>query len=218
MRGMILAAGRGERMGALTTELPKPLLKVGDRHLIDYSLLAFARAGIKEVVINISYHAEKIKHALGDGARYGVKIFYSEEEERLETGGGVFKALPLLGSHPFIVLSSDIIADYDLTKLPKEPQGLMHLVMVDNPAFHPAGDYYLRDQKLYTEGQPKLTFGNISVFRPELFASCQPGFFRLTKLFNAAISAGQATGEHFRGTWHNVGTPAELNALNQSLV
>src|SRR5437868_3465740 len=111
-RAMILAAGRGERMGELTLNTPKPLLRVDGRYLIEYGIESIKNAGIKEIVINISWHAEKIKAALGDGSQYGVNIIYSEEAERLETGGGIFKALPLLGSEPFLVMSSDIITDY----------------------------------------------------------------------------------------------------------
>src|SRR5690349_8366081 len=105
MRAMILAAGRGERMGELTTHTPKPLVKIAGRYLIEYSILSLTRIGIRDIVINICYHGEQIKFALGDGSRYNATFYYSEEQEALETGGGIFKALPLLGNQPFIVLS-----------------------------------------------------------------------------------------------------------------
>ncbi len=124
MRAMILAAGRGERMGELTMQTPKPLLRVGEYYLIEYVIVNIKRADIQEIVINISYQGEQIKAFLGDGSRYGVKIFYSEEKERLETGGGIFQALPLLGDKPFIVVSGDVITDFPLSRLPQEPDGI----------------------------------------------------------------------------------------------
>ncbi len=216
MRGMILAAGRGLRMGDLTDDVPKPLLRIGKRYLIDYAIEALVKADIRDIVINISYHREQIKAALGDGSDYGVTIHYSEEEERLETGGGVFKALPLLGEEPFIVLSSDIISDYSLASLPKEPKGLAHLVLVNNPVFHMQGDFCLEGQCIYFGGSPTLTFANIGIYRPELFADCQPGYFRLGTLLSQAITQKQVTGEHFTGEWYNVGTPEQLRILSDS--
>jgi MurNAc alpha-1-phosphate uridylyltransferase len=213
MRGMILAAGRGERMGHLTDTVPKPLLRAGNRYLIEYSIEALVKAGIHEIVINISHCREQIKMALGDGKRYGATIDYSEEEERLETGGGIFQALPLLGHAPFIVLSSDIISDYALENLPKEPEGLAHLVLVDNPVFHPQGDFCLDGQRIYCGGSPTFTFANIGVYRPELFADCEPGYFRLSTVLFPAIASQQVTGEYFAGQWHNVGTAEQLHAV-----
>ncbi len=214
MRAMILAAGRGERMGSLTANAPKPLLYVAGKYLIEYAIFSLVKAGIKEIVINVSYQAEQIKTALGDGKRYGVTIFYSEEKERLETGGGIFHALPLLGEEPFIVLSSDIITDYPLHQLPQQPEGLAHLVMVDNPPYHPEGDFGLREGRLVMNVQPTFTFGNISIFRPEFFKNCEPGHFRLTTLLIPAVLANQITGEHYRGAWYNVGTPSDLQEVN----
>lgn len=210
MRAMILAAGRGERMGELTAQTPKPLLRVGEHCLIEYSIANLKRAGIEEIVINVSYHAEQIKTHLGDGKRYGVKLFYSEEKERLETGGGIFQALPLLGSDPFVVLSCDIITDFPLSTLPKQPTGLAHLVLVQNPSYHPRGDFGLVNDMVDLSAAPALTFANISVMRPELFANCDPGHFRLTKLLMPAIQNKQMTGECYQGLWYNVGTPDDL--------
>lgn len=216
MRGMILAAGRGERMGELTKHTPKPLLRVGKHYLIEYSILNFVRAGIRDIVINISYQAELIKQALGTGERYGAKLYYSEEPERLETGGGIFNALPLLGSEPFIVVSCDIVTDYPLQQLPKQPDSLAHLVMVTNPSYHPKGDFGLRaDGRLDLELKPTYTFGNICVFKPALFAGCEAGHFRLTKLLIPAILNHQLSGEHYEGLWYNVGTPDDLAEVNR---
>jgi len=207
---MILAAGRGVRMGSLTDHTPKPLLKAAGKYLIEYSIDALTKIGVREIVINICYHKDHIKKTLGDGSRYGATFYYSEEQEALETGGGVFQALPLLGDQPFIVLSSDIITDYPLSQLPKEPEQLAHLVLVNNPEFHPRGDFCLTDKKIYYTEQNQFTFANIGLYRPELFANCKPGKFRLGDLIKNAVKNSQVTGEHYEGVWHNVGTPEDL--------
>ncbi len=215
MRGMILAAGRGERMGALTLNTPKPLLKVAGRYLIEYAILSLIKIDVREIVINICYHAEKIKAALGDGSRYGATFYYSEEmPPALETGGGIYQALSLLGSQPFIVLSSDVITDYPLDKLPTTVDHLAHLILVDNPSFHPRGDFCLRDASVYRAEQNQFTFANIGMYHPALFADCLPGRFRLGDLLIKASAHEKITGEYYRGIWHNVGTPADLQALN----
>jgi MurNAc alpha-1-phosphate uridylyltransferase len=215
MRAMILAAGRGKRMRDLTIETPKPLLRVGGRYLIEYAILHIKQAGISEIVINVSYQAEQIKAALGDGARYGVAIHFSEEKEPLETGGGIVQALSLLDDKPFLVHSCDIISAFPLVSLPKEPIGLGHVVMVDNPEYHLEGDFGLREGVVDLEAQPTLTFANISVFRPAFFADCEPEYFRLTQLLMPAISKGQVTGEYYRGSWFNIGTPEALDDVNR---
>ena len=215
MRGMILAAGRGERMGELTATTPKPLLRLHGRYLIEHVIDQLVRAGICEIVINISYLSEQIKNALGDGARYGARIFYSEEAERLETGGGIFNALPLLGSEPFLVVSSDVITPFDLRTLPVQPEGMAHLVLVNNPDFHPRGDFGLANGKIDRQAKPALTFANIGVYRPELFQHCQPEYFPLNRILFPAIDAAEVSGEHYQGIWYNIGTPALLHTLNQ---
>lgn len=210
MRAMILAAGRGARMKELTATIPKPLITCGGRYLIEYSLLSLVQSGVKEIVINVCYRAELIKQALGNGERYGVKIYYSEESEALETGGGIYQALPLLGPDPFIVLSSDIITDYPLQNLPKELDGLAHLVLVDNPSFHPKGDFCLTGNTIYCGDNSTLTFSNIGLYRPELFAQCKAGNFRLGNLLQEKILAGKVRGEYYQGIWHNIGTQNDL--------
>lgn len=212
---MILAAGRGERMGDLTAKHPKPLLKVHGHFLIEYAISSLKQAGIREIVINVSYRGDQIMSALGDGEKYGVNIIYSVEEERLETGGGIFQALPLLGDEPFIVVSSDIITDYPLSNLPAHPDGLAHLIMVSNPPYHLDGDYGLRDGKIDLNVSPMLTYSNIGIYRPELFSRCEAGHFRLNTILNPAISAGQVTGEHYQGAWYNIGTPEDLKEINE---
>ncbi|MDR3490685.1 MAG: nucleotidyltransferase family protein [Gammaproteobacteria bacterium] len=210
MRAMILAAGRGERMKELTALTPKPLLRIAGKYLIDYSIEALKKFGIHEIVINVCYRADEIKKVLGNGERYGVNIIFSEETEALETGGGIFQALPLLGAQPFVVVSCDIISDYDFNLLPKNPLGLAHLVMVDNRDFHPRGDYCLHDGKIFKGDTNTLTFANIGIYKPELFADCVQGKFRLATVFDAAIERKQVTGEYFKGVWHNIGTPAQI--------
>lgn len=210
MRAMILAAGLGSRMGELTRELPKPLLRVGNLCLIEHVILNLVRAGFAEIVINISYHAQLIKQALGNGQRYGANIVYSEEKECLETGGGIVKALPLLGSNPFLVVSSDIITDYPLQRLRAQPTGLAHLVLVNNPSYHLKGDFGLKAAKVDFTATPTYTFANLGVYSPDLFKGCEVTHFRLTEVLFPAIRAQQVTGEHFSGQWHNVGTPMEL--------
>lgn len=217
MHAMILAAGRGERMGELTRNVPKPLLRVGDHYLIEYSIFSLQKIGVKKIVINICYHGDQIQHALGDGKRYGVEIVYSVEKQALETGGGIFQALPLLGSDPFIVISSDIITSFPLQKLPTAPQGLAHLVLVDNLVFHPHGDFCLSGQRVFMQDDNEFTFGNIGVYRPELFAGCEAGYFRLGDILKKHAKENKITGEYFSGFWRNVGTPDQLLLLNQQL-
>ena len=215
MRAMILAAGLGKRMGQLTQHIPKPLLTVGNHYLIEYPLIALKKAGISDVIINVHYHAEKIKEALGTGERYGMHLFYSEESTLLETGGGIFHVLPFFEKKPFIVVSSDIISDYEIAKLPRDPLELAHLVLVSNPPYHLEGDFGLSLHKIDCTAQPKLTFGNIAVYRTEFFERCQAGCFRLTNLLFPAIARGVLTGEHYQGLWYNIGTPEELATVNQ---
>lgn len=211
MRAMILAAGRGKRMGALTEHIPKPLLKIQDRYLIEYAIHSLTKINIQDIVINVSYHKEKIKNALGNGDRYGVTIHYSEEEEALETGGGIYHALPLLGTEPFIVISSDIITDYPLQQLPKNPESLAHLLLVDNPTYHPNGDFGLEKQRIVFSNTKTLTFASLGIYRPELFSDCKPGRFRLTEVLNPAIEKKQVTGEYYSGRWQNMGTPEDIS-------
>lgn len=215
MRGMILAAGRGERMGALTASQPKALVRLGEHYLIEYSLKALKKANVCEVVINVCYCKDQIKAALGDGSRYGMTIHYSEEEEALETGGGILKALPLLGKEPFIVLSCDVVSDYSLSVLPSRLEKLAHLVLVDNPLYHPGGDFCLYGKKVYLGGKSTFTFGNIGIYHPDLFKQCAPGKFRLGAVLKTAIHAEQVTGEHYQGIWHNIGRPEDLVFANE---
>jgi len=222
MKAMILAAGRGERMRPLTDTTPKPLLRVHDNYLILNSILNIKHSGIVDLVVNVSHLAEHIEAALGDGAQWGVRIRYSFEREALETAGGIAWALPLLGDEPFLVANGDVFSDYPFATLRARAQTLSaerpaHLVLVDNPAHHPQGDFGLRDGVIVTDG-PRLTFSGIGAYHPSLFAGLARGArYRLAALLAQPIAEGRVTGEHFRGEWNDVGTPERLAELEARL-
>ncbi len=212
MKAMILAAGRGTRMGALTDNTPKPLLKVGDRRLIDWQILRLRDNGFTEIVINLGYLGEQIRAHLGDGAAMGVNIAYSVEPQAgLETGGGVFQALPLLGDAPFLLTNADVFCAFPYRRLRRLAPRSAHLVLVDNPPFKTSGDFAL-DGKRLARGSD-FTFAGISVINPCLFANCRAGRYPIAPLFAAAIDAHTATAEHFTGIWQDVGTPERLAAI-----
>lgn len=216
MKAMILAAGRGERLRPLTLHTPKPLVRVGDKPLIEYHLDALVAAGITDIVINHAWLGEQIVAHLGDGQRFGARIQYSAEGEPLETGGGIFRALPLLGEEPFLLVNGDIWTDYDVGRVRLAEGDLAHLVLVDNPAHHPAGDFALRQGRIVDAGEGRLTYSGISVLHPDLFAGCAPGAFKLAPLLRAAMATGRVGGELLRGRWVDVGTHerlAEVDAL-----
>ncbi|MBB3225707.1 MurNAc alpha-1-phosphate uridylyltransferase [Luteibacter sp. Sphag1AF] len=228
---LILAAGLGERMRPLTTHTPKPLLPVGGKPLIEWHLEKLAAADVRYVVINTSHLADQFPAALGDGSRWGLRIRYAYEGPTpLETGGGILNALPLLGPDPFIVVSGDIYSDYDYARLPAQPEGVAHLVMVDNPPWHPAGDFLLADGRLYEKDAPVvashiapatgaqcLTFANIGVYRPQIVAGQSPGKFKLLPMYQRAMRDGSLRGERFDGFWRNIGTPAQRDELEAQL-
>ncbi|HEY9198100.1 MAG TPA: nucleotidyltransferase family protein [Gammaproteobacteria bacterium] len=218
MKAMILAAGRGERMRPLTDTTPKPLLRAGGRALIEYHLDNLVRAGITDIVINHAHLGAQIEAALGDGARYGARIRYSPEPEgALETGGGIHRALPLLGEGPFLVINGDIWTDFDYRTLPQDFAGLACLVLIDNPEHHPAGDFHLQGDQVFAEGAPRLTFSGIGLYRAALFAGCAPGQFPLAPLLRAAMARNEVRGMHYPGRWWDIGTPERLAALDRLL-
>jgi len=226
-KAMIFAAGRGERMRPLTDTCPKPLLVVGGKPLIVWQIERLARAGFQTIVINHAWLGEQIEAALGDGSRWGVQLRYSAEHEALETAGGIVQALPLLedegASDVFVAVSGDVYADFDYAALNARAETLaalrepgMHLVMVPNPAFHPNGDFGLVDGVLSLEAQPRFTFGNIGLYDTRMFRDLPRGTRRaLTPYYRATIANGLASGELYEGLWENVGTPAQLQALDQ---
>ena len=227
MRALIFAAGKGERMRPLTETTPKPLLGVGGKPLVEWHLEKLAALGATDVVLNISWLADRFAPALGDGARWGLRLHYSHEgPEPLETGGGMLRALPLLGDAPFLAVNGDIWTDYDFARLPREPAGVAHLVMVDNPPQHPRGDFHLDDRgQLQASGSPTLTFSGIGLYRPDILRGwqAQPGAngapprFKLAPLLISAMARGEITGEHHRGRWTDVGTPQRLAELDAAL-
>ena len=219
MNVMILAAGRGERMRPLSDRVPKPLLEVGGRALVEHQLLALARAGFKRAVINVHHLGEQIIERLGDGGRYGIEIVYSREAALLGTAGGIRNALPLLGDAPFAVTNADIFSDYDFARLQRLPADTLgHLVMVDNPPWHAEGDFGMgADGMLTLEGDRKLTYACISVHAPAFFGGDDVGPQSMRALWDAAIARGLLTGEHFRGGWWNIGTPDQLADLRSML-
>jgi MurNAc alpha-1-phosphate uridylyltransferase len=225
MKAMILAAGRGERMRPLTDHAPKPLLQVGGRRLIEWHLQALARAGIREVIINHAWLGAQLPATLGDGARYGLALHYSDEGEvALETGGGIFKALPWLGPEPFLVVNGDVWTDFDHARRPVlDPAALATLVLVPNPPQHPRGDFALHERAgwldIVAEGDagPRYTFSGIGVYRPEFFAGCEPGKFPLLPLFRRAAAARQLRGQLYDGLWFDIGTPERLRDLDERL-
>ncbi|HTW38330.1 MAG TPA: nucleotidyltransferase family protein [Steroidobacteraceae bacterium] len=218
MKAMVLAAGRGERMRPLTDSTPKPLLEVGGKPLIGHLLEALARAGIREVVINLSWLGERIRARLKDGAQYGVEIAYSEEGPvALETGGGIVHALPLLGNAPFIVASGDIWSDFDFGSLELATAADAQLVMVPNPAHHPRGDFGLEGERVVARATERLTYANIGVYRREIFSDCPAGRFPLIEVLERSIALGRVRGRIHRGEWLNIGTPEQLAALDAQL-
>ncbi len=209
MKAMILAAGRGERMGALTATQPKPLLTIGGRPLIEHHVVRLAASGIDEIVINLSYRGTQIRSYLGDGSRFGVSIAYSEEgEPPLETAGGIVRALPLLGSEPFLLVNSDVFTSFDFAELIARPQPT--LVLVPNPAHHARGDFGLDAAGFVTAEPPLSTYAGIAVFDPGAFAGLVPGRRPLKPLLDAAIARRELLGVSFEGLWLDVGTPERL--------
>lgn len=223
---MILAAGRGERMRPLSDATPKALLVAGGKPLIAWQIQALARAGYRDIVINAAWLAPQLVAALGDGARFGVRIHWSIEDEPLETAGGIATALPLLPPGPALIVAGDVWTRFDYASLgaraetmardPESPR--VHLVMVPNPPYHPDGDFALIDGRVALGGAPKSTFGSVGLYDTALFAGLPRGAkHKLTPLFHDWIARGWVSGEQFGGAWANVGTPHDLAALDRQL-
>lgn len=213
---MILAAGRGERMRPLTATTPKPLLRVRGEPLIERPIRACARAGITRLVINLSWLGSQIREHLGDGARFGVTIAYSEElPDPLEAGGGIVRALPLLGPGPFAVLNADVYTDYPLARLKIAADDDVHLVLVPNPVQHARGDFGHARGRALAEASERFTFSGIAAYRTALFADCADGVRPLKPLLVRAMDAGRCGAEVYEGIWEDVGTPERLAALNR---
>jgi len=219
MKTMILAAGRGERMRPLTDITPKPLLPLAGKPILIHLMERLVRAGLRDIVINHAHLGERIVAYVGDGSRWGARVAYSPEAEGgLETGGGILHALALIDTDPFLVVNGDIWTDYPFEQLLTARDGLAHLVLVDNPPQHSTGDFGIEpDGRLVPEGEGRLTFSGIGVYRRALFADCPSGKFPLAPLLRAAMVRGVVSGEHYRGRWFDIGTPERLATLDREL-
>ncbi len=205
-------------MRPLTDQTPKPLLEAGGKPLIAWLIERLARAHFTDIVINVAHLGDRIEAALGDGARWGVAIIYSREVEALETAGGIATALPLLGSGPFIVVNGDLFTEFDFATLETPRDTLAHLVLIDNPLHHPSGDFALNERLVANDGPVRYTFSGIGVYQPALFAGIAAGTkYQLATVLRPAIEAGRVSGEHFRGSWVDVGTPDRLAELDRAL-
>jgi len=218
MRAMILAAGRGERLRPLTDSTPKPLIVVGGQTLIERHLQRLALAGFREVVINLDHLGDLIRETLGDGSRWGLNIKYSQEPKgALDTGGGIFNALPLLGDSPFAVINGDVYSDYPLARLRAIKCSHAHLILVPNPDHNPAGDFVLQGgyikQASVSADEHSNTFSGISVYHPRFFDSAQEGRFSVVPLLFEAAKIQGLTGEIYRGNWHDIGSMERLEKL-----
>src|SRR5690554_1107921 len=223
MKAMILAAGRGERLRPYTDTVPKPLLTVADKPLSFWHLEKLAQVGIQQVVINTAWLGEQLVAQVGDGSRFGMEVLWSHEPAGgLETAGGIVNALPLLGSEPFLVVNGDVFTHYSFAQIAAlEPNVLGHLVLVDNPAHHPQGDFTLTESGRVAAKQQQesgLTFSGISLLSPALFSDLAPGKRPLREIFVSAIEKEQLTGEYFAGYWNDVGTPERLAQVNRDWV
>ena len=211
MRAMILAAGRGERLRPLTDRMPKPLVPVHGKPLVEHHIEALADAGFREIVINQGHLGDMLPAALGNGERWGVHIHWSDEQPRaLETGGGIHKALPLLGQGPFLVVNGDIHTDYPLARLRAVKCDYAHLVLVPNPEHNPQGDFALHNAVVRPEGPEQFTFAGIAVYHPRLLAGCEPGKYSMVPILLKAMKEHLVTGEVHRGAWNDIGTLERL--------
>lgn len=233
MKALVFAAGLGERMRPLTHHTPKPLLVAGGKPLIVWHLEKFAAMGVRDVVINTSWLAEQFPATLGDGERWGLRLHYSYEGATpLETGGGMWHALPSLAENDdaWLAVNGDIWTDYDFARLPRQIDGDAHLVLVHNPPQHPHGDFVLAaDGKVFDDGEPRLTFSGVGLYRPAVFANWReiigatpgsdenPPRFKLAPLLRSGIASGRVSGEHHIGSWTDVGTPERLARLDAEL-
>jgi N-acetyl-alpha-D-muramate 1-phosphate uridylyltransferase len=211
MKVMILAAGMGARLRPLTETTPKALIEVHGRPIITYHLERLEANGFHDIVINVSYLADKIKQYLGNGRAFGVNIVYSEEATPLETGGGILNALPLLGDQPFLAINADIVTDYPFEQLKTRLTRLVHCVLVENQ--WGKNDFGLQNHLLIDQPQG-LMYSGIAVYSPTLFTHCQHGKFSVVPLLKQAIANQQVTGEIYTGVWRDIGTVTALNAFN----
>lgn len=215
MIAMILAAGRGERLRPLTDSVPKSLVEVRGEALLERHLRNLQSGGIETVVINLGWHGAQILERVGSGERFGLNVIYSDEGEHiLETGGGIRRALPMLGSDPFLVVNADIYTDMPVPRITLRDDDLAHLVLVPTPADKDGGDFALQHGRVRNAGDEMYTFSGVSVYRPEFFAGCEPGRFSVVPMLRDAADQGRIAGSVYAGSWRDVGTPERLAELN----
>jgi MurNAc alpha-1-phosphate uridylyltransferase len=217
MRALILAAGKGERMRPLTLVKPKPLLEVCGTTLIEHHILNLKAAGIKHIVINTSWLAQQIMQKLGSGQQYGVEIRYSfEGSEPLETGGGMLKALPLLGNGPFLVVNGDIKTNIDFSKIDNHHNTLAHLILVKNPQHNPSGDFTIdaNNRLSYPTNTDRYTYSGVGIYHPDLLLGCVAGKFSVVPLLKKAMNKQLVSGQIHHGEWDDIGTIERLTAIN----
>lgn len=219
MNAMLLAAGRGERMRPLTDRCPKPLLTVGGMTLLDWQLQRLEAAGCQRVVINIAWLGARISRHIRQLTKPNLEMVISDEgDQALETAGGVVRALPLLGSDPFWLVNADVWSDFDLSTLPLPDQGHASLVMVANPAHHPAGDFFVENGAVRNAGPGlRMTYAGLGCFHPDFFANQPLSAQPLGPLLRAAAEEGRLNAVIHAGSWWDVGTPARLAALDARL-
>lgn len=217
MIAMILAAGRGERLRPLTESVPKALAEVRGQSLLERHLQAMQDASIETVVINLGWLGEQIAERVASGADYGLNVIYSPEDDGiLETGGGIHRALPMLGNEPFLVVNADIFTDMPMPIADFDEQTLGKLILVPTPAHKAHGDFGIVDGRLRNGEQPQLTFSGVAIYRPEFFSNCEAGRFSVAPMLRAAASANQLAASEYSGTWVDVGTIERLEALNSN--
>jgi MurNAc alpha-1-phosphate uridylyltransferase len=216
MIAMLLAAGRGERLRPLTDEVPKSLVEIQGQSLLERHLENIRDARVETVVINLGWLGGKIVERVGSGMRYGLDVIYSQEGDNvLETGGGIHKALPLLGKDPFLVVNADVYTDMPIPDIELAASILGHLVMVPTPDYRERGDFELRDGLVHNDEAARLTFSGVAIYRPEFFTGCEAGRFPLAPMLREAADAGQLSGALYEGLWADIGTKARLDAANR---
>ena len=214
MRAMLLAAGRGERLRPLTDEVPKSLVEVRGESLLERHLASIHAAGVRTVVINLGWLGDRIVERVGSGERYGLNVSYSQEGENiLETGGGIHKALPMLGDEPFLVINADIYTDMPMPRIELAAEHVGHLVMVPSPGYRDGGDFDIEDGLIRNGETQKLTFSGVAMYRPAFFDGCEPGRFPLAPMLREAADHGKLSGSLYQGLWADIGTPERLRAI-----
>ncbi len=214
MRAMVLAAGRGERLRPLTDEVPKSLVEVRGESLLERHLANIHAAGVRTVVVNLGWLGDRIVERIGSGKRYGLNVLYSQEGDNiLETGGGIHKALPMLGDAPFLVINADIFTDMPVPEIKLADQHIGHLVMVPSPDYRDGGDFDIEDGLIRNGETQRLTFSGVAMYRPSFFDGCKPGRFPLAPMLREAAENGQLSGSLYEGVWADIGTPERLKAI-----